>query len=281
MPEQPQTHRDETNYAKENVAIFLPALVHFTDHPDFPWKRIDALFNQKIEERKEEAQEETIQIKATVFDFIIAAKKGDRTARGLLLYLNRLFHDLSQLLTVAQRKMAFTNIKNLLTRLDWRFYDYVGEIGILYNLLSTNNYRLLRVEEALGNGKTLDFTVQDITSSTVRLVEVYNIHLDSEKVEEDPNAIRAFLTKRLTEKIADKQKNQDSPVEFTLVPVIWGAVKSLRVYSQYFQEHQLDLPNVHEPFAWLQFSNDSNYYAHRFSRLSNLFNDFDATAQQY
>jgi len=267
--------QDEINYAKENVALFLPALIYFTNHSDFPWKRINDLFNQKLEERNEEAQGETIEVKATVFDIMVAAKKGNKTARGLLLYLNRLFNDLSQLLAVAQRQMVFTNIKNLLTRLDWRFYDYLGEIGILFNLLSTNKYRLLRVEEGIGNGKTLDFTIQDISTSTVQLVEVYNIHLDSEKVEADPTAINAFLTKRLTDKITDKQKKRDTPIEFTLVPVLWGGVKELRVYSQYFQEHQLDIPNVHEPFAWLQFSDDKDYYAHRFARITNLFKEFD------
>jgi hypothetical protein len=265
------TQQNEINYAKENVALFLPALIYFTDHAGFPWKRINDLFNQKIEKRTEEAQGETIKVKATVFDIMVAAKKGNNTAKGLLLYLNRLFHDLAQLMSVAQQQMVFTNIKNLLTRLDWRFYDYVGEIGILFNLLSTNKYCLLRVEEGLGNGKTMNFTVQDLSTSTVQLVEVYNIHLNSEKVEANPDVIRAFLTKRLTDKIAEKQQKRDSPTGFTLVPVIWGGVKDLQVYSQFFQDHQLDLPNVHEPFAWLQFSDDKGYYAHRFARLTNLF----------
>jgi hypothetical protein len=269
------TRPDEINNAKENVSLFLPALLYFTDHPSFPWKRINDLFNQKIEERTEEAQGETIEVKATVFDIIVATKKGNDTAKGLLLYLNRLFHDLAQLMTVAQRQIVFTNIKNLLTRLDWRFYDYVGEIGVLYNLLSTNKYCLLRAEEGLGNGKTMDFTVQDLSTSTVLQVEVYNIHLDSEKVEADPDAIRVFLTKRFNDKIAEKQQKRDSPIDFTLVPVIWGGVKDLQVYSHFFQNHQLDLPNVHEPFAWLQFSDDKGYYAHRFARLTNLFKEID------
>jgi hypothetical protein len=275
MPDQSQTPQDEINYAKENIALFLPALIYFTDYPDFPWKKINAIFNEKVEERTAQAQGETITVQATIFDIIIAAKKGNKTAKGLLLYLNHLFHDLSQILTVTDRQMVLKNIKSMLTRLDWRFYDYVGEIGILYNLLATNKYRLLNVEEVQDNGKTIDFTVLVLGTSEVQLVEVLNIHLDSEKVETDPSAIKTFLTKRLSDKIADKQKKQDSPVEFTLVPVIWGGVKDLRIYSQFFQEHQLELPNVYEPFAWLQFSDDNDYYAHRFSRLKNLFDDFD------
>lgn len=262
------------NYAKENVTLFLPALISFTDHPDFPWKKIGNLFNKKLEERKLEAQGKTIEVKATVFDIIVAAKKGNTTAKGLLLYLNRLFHDLSQLLTAQQRQMVFKNIKNLLTRLDWRFYDYVGEISILYNLLSTGKYRLLYVEGGLGDGKTIDFTVQELLTHTSQLVEVYNIHLNSEKVEAEYSAIKSFLTKRLTDKIAEKQQNQDSPIGFTLVPVIWGDVNALRVYSQFFLAHHLDIPNVFEPFAWLQFSDDKDFYVHRFARLANLFKEF-------
>jgi hypothetical protein len=99
--------------------------------------------------------------------------------------------------------------------------------------------------------------------------------VDSDKIDANPEAIKKFLTDRLTDKILDKQKKLASPIEFTLVPVIWGGKEDLKVYGEYFQEHQLDLKNVHEPFGWLQFSDGKDYYAHRFSRLKNLFNDFD------
>jgi hypothetical protein len=57
--------------------------------------------------------------------------------------------------------------------------------------------------------------------------------------------------------------------------VIWGTVNALRIYSRFFQENQLDLPEVFEPFGWLQWSDGKDYYEHRFSRLSTLFDKFD------
>ena len=251
----------------------MPALIYFTDHPDFPWKKINNLFNVKIQERKARANGETITIEASLFDIITAAKAGNTTAKGLLLFLNRLIYDLSRILSSGERKMVFTNIKRMLMTLDSRFYNFVGEIGILKNILSTNKYRLLHIEELLPNNKTIDFTIQDLESSQVELVEVVIIHLDSGKVDGNPEAIKKFLTGRLTEKILDKQKKLSSSIEFNLIPVIWGGKENLKVYSEFFQERKLDLKNVHEPFGWLQFSDGNDYYAHRFSRLKNLFND--------
>jgi hypothetical protein len=157
-----QDPKGEINFARENVALFLPALIYFTDHPDFPWKRINKLFSAKIQERKAKANGETITIEASVFDIIIAAKTGNNTAKGLLLFLNRLIHDLSRILSIGERQMVFTNIKSMLMTLDWRFYNFVGEIGILKNILSTNKYRLLHIEESLPNNRTIDFTIQEL-----------------------------------------------------------------------------------------------------------------------
>jgi hypothetical protein len=263
----------EINYTKENIKSSIPALFAFTDYPNFPWKKIDDLFAAKLEQRSILANGNTITVETTIFDIIIAAKKKDESAIGFVCYINKLFRDLSLLLTEEEKLLVHRNVKSMLTTLDTRFYNYVGEIGILYNLLSTGHYRLLRIEEELPNRKNIDFTLQNTRTSTPVLVEVLNIRLDGNRVDPDPEAIKKFLTTRCETKIADKNKHLTEPIDFSLVPVLWGASADVKVYSEFFQNHQLTIKETSEPFAWMQFVYGNNEYGHNFTRVSKVFID--------
>jgi hypothetical protein len=263
----------EINYVKENIKSSIPALFAFTDYPNFPWKKIDNLFAAKLEQRSIIADGNTITVEATIFDIIIAAKRKDESAIGFVCYINKLFYDLSLLLTDEEKQLVHRNVKSMLTTLDTRFYNYVGELGILYNLLSTGQYRLLRIEEELPNRKNIDFTLQDTRTSTPVLVEVLNIRLDGNRVDPDPEAIKKFLTNRCESKIADKNKRLTEPINFSLVPVLWGASADIKVFSKFFLNHQLTINETAEPFAWMQFVYGNDEYGHNFTRVSKVYID--------
>jgi hypothetical protein len=265
-----ETNRPDANYVKLNISLFLPALLQITGEENFGWGRIDQLFSAEISKRLALAKGQPVTIKATIYDIIVEAKRGDSTAVGLLHFLNHVFEDLAKQLTPMEKQMLRSNIKKLLTTLDWRFYNYVGEIGALNNLMQTKAYRLQRIESPLPNGKTIDFQLHHIQNGNSLLVEIFNIHLDSERVESDPAAIRAFLTHRLTEKILEKKIRLKEDVHFYLVPVLWGPWKDVEVYSNFFKVNKLPLENVLEPIALLTRSDGQGYYHHDFARVSTL-----------
>jgi len=259
------------NSAKLNVSLFLPALIEITDFSDFAWGKIDALFSSKPEERKIIAMGETIMAEATLFDTIIAAKKGSPKAIGMLHFLNKVFEELAGQLMPREKQMLCANIKDMLTAFDLRFYDFVGEIATLNNLMTTKAYRLERIESPLPNGKTIDFELYHIENASPLLVEIVNIHLDSDRVESNPTAIEKFLTHRLTKKVKDKKTKLEEDINIYLIPVLWGAWKDIEIYSNYFKLNSLKLKNVIEPLSLLTRSDDQGYYRHDFGSVSTLF----------
>lgn len=261
------------NLVKENLRIFIPALVNLVDEKDFPWKKIDNLFTQKIKDRIAESNGETFKVEASIYDIIVEAKKQNLTAIGLLDFLNKLFEELTDNLETREKRLIKSNVKQMLISLDSKYLNFLGEIAALNNLIKSKAYRLITIEEKISNGKSIDFKLRDIKTQKPILVEIVNIHLDSDKVENNPEAIRAFLTKKLTKKIESKTTNLANKIQFYLIPVIWGSSKDIKIYSDFFKSNSLNLLDVLEPISYLTYSDTTGYYEHYFQTISKLFKE--------
>lgn len=271
MEQNEELESSKVNNAKQNTLYYLPALLEITAvDTEFPWDRIDDLFTILWKKKAALAIDDKMKVDATFFFTIMAARKGHSNAIGILHFLNHVFEELAGQLNPVEKKMLCSNIKDMVTTSDLRFYDFVGEIATLNNLMKTKAYRLERVETPLPNGKTIDFQLCKIETNCSILVEIVNIHLDSDRVEADPVAIDKFLTHRLVAKIKDKNKKLKENVHFYLVPVLWGGWQDIEVYSNYFRHYKLALENVIEPVAYLQHSDGQEYYDHQFGRVSTL-----------
>lgn len=260
------------NAVKGNVAFYLPILFEFIPENDSFWKEADKNFNSEIEWRRGEAEaaEGSIQAEITIFDVILLAKRGNGEGIRYLHFLRSMFDHLFNNLVSVERALVKRTFKTILKKLDFRYKDFVGELAVLNNMISTKKYRLEDVEAPLADSpKTIDFKVRDLNTNECHLVEVYNIHVDSDKVQPEPERIKAFFTHRLTQKIASKE----TQMQFELVTVLWGGWRDLLVYSNYFKAYAVHLVNVHEPMAYLTFSevNDGSFFQNRFKKISRLF----------
>jgi hypothetical protein len=259
------------NYTKLNIELLLPNLLKITTaDPDFPWHSIDFDYIQYFEQKKLEAKGEVIQVKTTFPMMLLAAKTGNSSALGMIHFLNNVFADLSNTLNADEKKMVCSTVKKILLTFDLRFFHFVGEIATLNNLMATKKYRLKHIEKELANEKHIDFLLEPVENNEEVLVEVLNIDLDSNKIESDPVAIDKFLTYRATQKFAYKNKRLAEPVDFFLIPVLWGGYKDIEVYRQHFKAHNRTPKNVHEPLAYLHHSDGHLYFDHQFGRVGNL-----------
>lgn len=260
----------ELNAAQRNVAFYLPALLEITCvDPDFPWDRIDRNFSALWKTKSAQAIGDVIKVEMTLFFMMMSASKGNMQAIGMLHFLNLLFEELSDQLHADEKKLICSNIKDIIQTPNLMFFNFVGEIATLNNLMKTKEYRLSRVEAPLGNGSSIDFQLKKLNNN-ILLVEIVNIHLGSERVEADPIAIDKFLTNRLMGKIEKKKKGLKENIDFYLIPVLWGGWKEIEVYSTYFKSRKLTIANVIEPVAYLQHSNGLGYFDHQFGRVSTL-----------
>jgi hypothetical protein len=259
------------NRVRENIRLYLPAIINIVGEEDFDWEQIDELFSAELVKRGAEfnVDGEPLLIQATIYDIIIEVKKGNLQAMRLLSFFQRLLEELSINLTIGERKLIRKNIRDFLLRFNLKYLDYVGELAVINNLVKSKLYRLENVEEKLPSKKSIDFKIKRVEDGKVHLVEVVNIHLVSGKIECDERKIRKFLDYRLSKKIASK----NSAADFFLVPVLWGCWQDIKVYSEYFKKNEMHLLNVLEPVAYATFSdpNDKTYCFHRFGNVSSLF----------
>jgi len=256
---------------KVNLEIFLPALVELVDFRDFPWDKIDQAFTAKWQERTIASKGEPMIVEASIYDVIIGAKKGKREAIGLLDFFNKLFEELVDNLTPPEKVLVRSSVKSMLKALDSKYLNFVGEIGVLNNMIKSGGYRLNAIEQILQNGKSVDFKFTKTINGEIIMVEVVNIHLDADRVENNITAIDKFLTNKLAVKMADKKQNLTINEDIHLVPVLWGGWENIRIYSNYFRNNKLSLSFAVEPIAYLQYNNRENYFEHHFKTVSHLF----------
>jgi hypothetical protein len=264
------------NRVRENIRFYLPAIADIVGDTDFGWERIDKLFSNELVKRTAKANGGTMMmIEATIYDIIIEVKKGNLEAIRFLSFFQRLSEELSINLTSEEKKIIKKNIRDFLTRFDLKYLDYVGELAVINNLIKSKIYRLENVETKLGSGKSIDFQIKKIENGRSYFVEVTNIHLDSDKLENDDEKIKTFLDYRLAKKIESKRSDTD----FFLVPVLWGGWLDIKIYSGYFKRNKMHLTNVLEPVAYVTFTDPKNekFYLHRFGNVSNLFESVNPT----
>lgn len=259
------------NRVKENLRIYLPAILDIVDD-NFDWGRIDKLFSDEITKRIAKANSGKYEIQATIYDIIIEVKKNNLQATRFLSFFQRLLEELSTNLTGDEHKLIKKNIRDFLTRFDTKYLDYVGELAVINNLVKSKLYRLENVESKLTSDKRIDFKVKNNDDGKSYLVEVLNIHLDSNKIENSDEKILKFLNYRLENKITSKK----SDTNFFLVPVLWGGWQDILVYSEYFKKNKMHIINVLEPVACVTFidPDNENFYLHRFGNVSNLFENY-------
>lgn len=257
---------------RQEVKQNLPVLFEFIPEPNRTWGKAQKLFNAEVERNYSKAKGETIKIEANLYLIIDKAQKGDGQAKRLLNFFQKLLEETLQHTSAKEIPKIRKNIKDILLNVDHKYLNFFGEIAILNNLLKQRYFQLEAVEAPLSDSKsTIDFKIRNINTNTTLLVEVYNVHLNADKVENDKEKIESFLTTKFKNKIRKK----DTKELFYLVPVIWGSASDLLVYSDFFTHNQLPIKGLIEPVAYSTFISPEgeSIFNHRFGRLSTLFND--------
>lgn len=261
------------NFVKLNVSLFIPSMLELVAEGNFPWDKIDKLFRAELRQRILLANGESITVDATIFDVIIEAKKSNSTAIGYLDFLNRLFQELSDNLTTSEKILANSIITNMLSKHDKGYWGYVAEVATLNNLIKSKSYSLMACEVQLEGTKPIDFKLLNVKTNTYVFVEVLSLHLESHKIHEDPNLMKAFLQGRIDKKLQDKGIDPESHANLYLIPVLWGDKTAIKKYSDFFKNNSLDIKNVLEPLSYITYSDGNGYYEHYFQTISNLFSN--------
>lgn len=264
-------------HVKENITLHLPSIIALVGENRFPWNDVEHLFDKEVDKqtkRCEALNTESVIVEANIFYLIIQAKKQNAQAIRHLDGLNQILTSLNNHLGMEGRKLLQPTIWSFLTAFDNRYQDFMGEMAILNNLMTTSRYNLKAVEMQLENSKTVDFVVQEKDDLwRFHLVEIMNIHLNDNKVQEDDQLIKNFIEGRINRKLKTKGEGLPEHMQLTVIPVLWGGHEALKIYSDFYKRNQLQLTGSQEPFAFMQMIHPENekVYFHRFMRLSKIF----------
>ena len=256
--------------AKQIIKHFLPSILKIIgDDKNFGWTKINSKFNEVLIDRLNAHAGNYIK-EPTLFDVFLSVQYGNKESILQLNLLENLFSELGNLLDFNQKIILKAIVANLLKSSDYRYIDFVAELATLVNILKTSFYKLEAIEFKLPSSKSIDFKLKHINSEEISYVEVFSIHLNSDKVSSNPNEIEKFLTSRITKKIISKEFPQD--FNYFIVPVLWGKHKELLIYSDFFQRTKFKINRVLEPLSFLTFIEMDGNIRHKCGRISELFN---------
>jgi len=176
-----------------------------------------------------------------LFDRIEDAYKGDKYAKAILRFINDNIINIERRLDkVLYSKLTptlldlFINFEN--NGSQSHYLSRVGEIAVLDRILSKDELVLIDIERKLPNGKHIDFVIQYQEQDILAFIEVDNIELKIDKVN-CVDDLKGFLEKRFLDKINTKLEGLDKKrllkeLNFSLVPVLWGALDDFAEYVE-------------------------------------------------
>lgn len=234
------------------------------------WQKINDNFFKNQEERKRryKANDNYLVVERSIYDVIRAAEAGDLKASMLLSFIKKVFEELSTSIPPLERLKLKKTIFNLLISFDAKYFNYLGELLVLNNILKNEEYRLGGVEIKITKNKTADFLIIKNDNSHSSLVEVVNIHLG-----ERTTNIDKYIEGKLISKVENKTYNNQDYEPFILIPVIWAPYETLKKVEQLYNEGAIRKTKmIWEATAFAMFTYPENHVLYRFGYVTTLLN---------
>lgn len=262
-----------TRDIENNLRLYMPFLFELLGDNNLKkkqWRKINENFKKDFEGRKAVVTANNyLRVEASLYDVIYSTLTGDESAYRMFEFINIVLIRLNKYLSVDEKAQLKTTIFNVLSNFDHKYRNFIGELAAL-NAMNESGYKLIAVEkDFIAGGRTADFTVYKNDRNDPELVEVVNIHFD--ETDED---LERLLLGKINKKIAEKIGNATTYRTFNLMPVLWAFPKDLkRLQEMYKAGFKINVPNVHEPFAYCSFRGETIENIHRFCAISNLYTD--------
>lgn len=263
-------------HLKEWLEIHFPMFFELYDGKGRDWATVSNALYERNRKNKEKVEllNEPLIIEASFFDIITQSIKGKESAIRLYDYFQILFRNLSSKLNDEQKQMIQKNLYAVLTNLDMRYQNFIGELSVLNSLINSG-YTLLATEHRLDeDSKTksgIDFKITNSNNDKEYLVEVVNIHL-TDKNTVSGDKISLLLNGKLKKKYKKTQGNSSN--DFYLVPVLWGTVEEVKRVHLFYSKTHFSLPNILDSLCFMSFTDTGNgRVIHKFGSIKTIFNE--------
>lgn len=258
---------------KNRLKEYFPIIFDLLGDITLDWKTIEKRFSQKLAEHIKEFDltGQPIRIQASLFHIIAASKEGKDEAARLLDFITKLFQELITRLDKEEKKLIKKNLFDLLTNIDMKYLNFLGELCVLNQVKRNSKLKLIATEQPLDNNKKdgakIDFVFYNSESDKKLLVEIVNIHVNENSTEKNEK-IEMLLEQKIKGKL--NKKGLRANAEFLLIPVVWGPIDSLKRLIQYYETFQPKFTNTSTPVCYITFSDGAGNRVHKFGTIDTI-----------
>lgn len=259
---------------ENKLRVYFPVLFELLDKNSINWKSVNKTFKKKFEYFQQlQAKVDTpLRIQASFYNIITEAVKEDAGAVRLIDYIQTLFEELTNILDKEEKVLIKGNIFGMLTNMDLKYLNFLGELSVLHRLKKTLPIKLIATETPLdkdqSDGAKIDFLISNTETGKKDLVEVVNIHLNNTNTS-DTDAINDLLEQKIREKLSKKGLNRVG--NFHLIPVLWGQWDEIKPIVEHYFNHKPQFSNTTTPVCFMTFTDQNGVMVHKFGTIDTIF----------
>jgi hypothetical protein len=259
---------------EKRLRDYFPVLFDLLGNNSIDWRAVTKAFTKKYEEyqKLQEKRDIPLRIQASFYNIVTQAIKNESSAIRLLDYIQLLFEELTDILDEKEKKLIKNNILGMLTNLDLKYLNFLGELSVLLTLKKTLPIDLVGTEIPLdpnkSSGVKIDFLIRNNQTGKEDYIEVVNIHIKKKHTEND-DSIKYFFHQKIEQKLLKKELNKAENVH--LIPVLWGQWDEIKPVVDYYSKHKPEFPNTTIPTCFMTFTDQNDFVVHKFGAIDTIF----------
>lgn len=264
---------------KGRLNSFFPEFAQLLDGNYLDWAKVNECFARKGNQyyKQYELTNETFRIEASIFNIITGSIKGEADAQRMFGFIRNLFIELINSTTKDEREEIVPALYGMLTNVDMKYQNFLGELAVLNLLKSQMPLTLIQTERPLllndPKGTKIDFNFVDRESKKEWLVEVVNFRVFEKDIASDKDTkklLRYKIKRKLLRTGITKSK------AFMLVPVAWGTWDKIKKLADYYEGNNPQFENTTIPVSFIPFSDPSGKSVYRFDAIDTVFRNSTA-----
>jgi hypothetical protein len=266
-------NQDPKYDVKTILEIQTPYLIKLLNGKHISWTTINRNLKKHHQFKKDKYKSGEI-IDINIFSMINQFILKNENSFGMFDFFNFTFKQLFYRLTNKELEFTHKIIKCLLTNLDYKYLNFIGEIATLNAYMSSGNFELLNIEEKIypQNNVQADLFLKRKKDGLKFLVEIVNIHIENKNFT-TINEMEIFIGGKFRE----KHKNTffgDPYHNLTIQPVIWiNTLEQIKILESIFKKYEKNVKDIRMPMCCLTYQESDGNYEHRFEHITTILDE--------
>jgi len=225
---------------------FCPTICKLIGEKSKFWNRVSEKYKSRIHYIKNEVEKKgEATFSKSLLDNWLLAELGEEEPKRFLIFIDNLISKILIHIPIKLHDKLRTIVEQAIGNFDnedgKRTTNSIGEIFVIDYYLK-RDYSLGAIEVKLPNMNPIDFLFRNNKTDEYLLLEVTNIHPDTDDIK-SKEGLTTFFVHRYLNKFMAKSKNDiNNAVEYKLklFPIIWTDSSTIKIFSDFFVDTSSD-----------------------------------------